>query len=79
MPAGSPRATARRVPLAWAGLAGLGMLRWVLLLAMAFGLVKGVQSGWVDVHWNRMLHDLGVPFVPDPEAPGAGPIPSRKT
>jgi hypothetical protein len=55
------------------------MLRWVLLLAMAFGLVKGVRSGWVDVHWNRMLHDMGVPFVPDPDAPGSGPIPSRKT
>jgi hypothetical protein len=55
------------------------MLRWVLLLAMGFGLVTGVQSGWVDVHWNRMLHDLGVPFVPDPDAPGPGSIPSRKT
>jgi hypothetical protein len=55
------------------------MLRWVLLLAMGFGLVKGVQSGWVDVHWNRMLHDLGVPFVPDPAAPGPESIPSRKT
>ncbi|MBU6353902.1 MAG: hypothetical protein KGQ81_02975, partial [Cyanobacteria bacterium REEB498] len=58
--------------------AGLGMLRWVLLLAMGFGLVKGVQSGWVDVHWNRMFHDLGVPFVPDPDAPGQAPIPSRR-
>jgi hypothetical protein len=45
------------------------MLRWLLLLLIAFGLVKGVEGGWVELHWNRLLHDVGVPFVPDPDAP----------
>jgi hypothetical protein len=45
------------------------MLRWLLLLLIAFGLVKGVEGGWVELHWQRLLHDVGVPFVPDPEHP----------
>jgi len=31
--------------------------------------VKGVESGWVELHWQRLLHDVGIPFVPDPENP----------
>jgi hypothetical protein len=23
----------------------------------------------VELHWNLLLHDVGVPFVPDPDAP----------
>lgn len=47
------------------------MLRWVLLLLIGFGLVKGVESGWVELHWQRLLHDVGVPFVPHPENPAS--------
>ena len=47
------------------------MLRWLLLIGMGFALVKGVQNGWVELHWNRLFHDAGVPFVPDQdEGPG---------
>ena len=69
IPAGSPREMARGARLACVGLAWLSMLRWVLLLLMGFGLVKGVESGWVELHWQRLLHDVGIPFVPDPENP----------
>ena len=41
----------------------------VLQLLIGFGLVKGVESGWVELHWQRLLHDVGIPFVPDPENP----------
>jgi hypothetical protein len=51
---------------------GLGMLRWLLLLGIAFGMVKGVESGWVELHWNRLFHDVGVPFVPKPDASDQG-------
>jgi hypothetical protein len=28
----------------------------------------------VELHWDQFLHDVGVPFVPDPDAqPGAQP------
>ena len=47
------------------------MLRWLLLLLIAFGLVKGVESGWVELHWQRLLHDVCVPFVPHPENPAS--------
>ncbi|MFZ9147504.1 hypothetical protein [Vulcanococcus sp.] len=48
------------------------MVRWLLLLGIGFALVKGVQSGWVELHWDRLLHDVGVPFVPDPDGPQRG-------
>lgn len=41
----------------------------LLLLGIVFLLVKGVENHWVDLHWNRFLHDVGVPFVPDPDQP----------
>lgn len=47
-------------------------MRWLLLLGIGFALVKGVQSGWVELHWDRLLHDVGVPFVPDPDGPERG-------
>ncbi|MFM8258576.1 MAG: hypothetical protein ACKN83_01955 [Vulcanococcus sp.] len=43
------------------------MLRWLLLAAISWGLVVGLQKGWVDVHWDRALHDLGLPFSPAPQ------------
>jgi hypothetical protein len=52
------------------------MLRWLLLAGLSLGLVAGVRNGWVELRWDRLLHDAGVPFVPDPDAPpgrGAGP------
>jgi hypothetical protein len=45
------------------------MLRLLLLLLIAFGLVKGVERGWVEFHWNHLLYDLGVPLVPAPTTP----------
>jgi hypothetical protein len=55
------------------------MLRWLLLAGLSLGLVAGVRNGWVELRWDRLLHDAGVPFVPDPDAPpaqGAGRGPS---
>ncbi|MFZ9851245.1 MAG: hypothetical protein ACO3FA_09710 [Vulcanococcus sp.] len=45
------------------------MLRWLLLAGLSLGLVAGVRNGWVELRWDRLLHDAGVPFVPDPDAP----------
>ncbi|WP_411869987.1 hypothetical protein [Vulcanococcus limneticus] len=42
------------------------MVRWLLLGGLLFALVSGVRNGWVELHWDRLLHDAGVPFVPDP-------------
>jgi hypothetical protein len=72
MPAGSPRETIKRGRLALLSLGGSPMLRWLLLIGMGFALVKGVQNGWVELHWNRLFHDAGVPFVPDPDQGPAG-------
>jgi hypothetical protein len=56
------------------------MLRWLLLAGLSVGLVAGVRNGWVELRWDRMLHDVGVPFLPDPDQPeqsgggaGSGP------
>jgi hypothetical protein len=52
------------------------MLRWLLLAGLSLGLVAGVRNGWVVLRWDRLLHDAGVPFVPDPDAapdPPPGP------
>jgi hypothetical protein len=45
------------------------MVRWLLLVGIVFGLVTGVRNGWLELHWDRVLHDVGVPFVPDPDRP----------
>jgi hypothetical protein len=50
-------------------MAEFAMVRLLLLLGIVFLLVKGVENHWVDLHWNRFLHDVGVPFVPDPDQP----------
>ena len=42
------------------------MLRWLLLGLLIYGLGAGIQRGWVDVHWNRMFYELGMPGVPPP-------------
>ncbi|MFM7314943.1 MAG: hypothetical protein ACKO0M_17590 [Cyanobium sp.] len=47
----------------------MDMLRWLLLAGLSLGLVAGVRNGWVELRWDRLLHDAGVPFVPDPDAP----------
>ena len=60
---------ASRSPLALARLWGVDMLRWLLLAGLSLGLVAGVRNGWVELRWDRLLHDAGVPFVPDPDAP----------
>jgi hypothetical protein len=44
------------------------MLRWLLLAGLSLGLLAGVRNGWVELRWDRLLHDAGVPFVPDPDA-----------
>jgi hypothetical protein len=48
------------------------MLRWLLLAGISLGLVMGVRNGWVELRWDRLLHDVGVPFVPDPDRAPAG-------
>jgi hypothetical protein len=42
------------------------MLRWVLLAAIAFGVVNGVQRGWLELHWDRLLRDAGIPGLSGP-------------
>jgi hypothetical protein len=53
-------------------MAVLGMLRWLLLAGISLGLVMGLRNGWVELRWDRLLHDVGVPFVPDPDRAPAG-------
>jgi hypothetical protein len=45
------------------------MLRWLLLVGISLGLVTGMRNGWIELRWDRLLHDAGVPFVPDPDRP----------
>ena len=51
---------------AWLSMA-VAMLRWLLLLGIGFSLVTGVSKGWIELRWGRLLQDLGVPYVTDPE------------
>jgi hypothetical protein len=45
------------------------MLRWVLLAGISLGLVTGVRNGWIELRWDRLLHDAGIPFAHDPDRP----------
>ncbi|MFZ9464114.1 MAG: hypothetical protein ACO262_10940 [Vulcanococcus sp.] len=49
----------------------MGMLRWLLLAGLSLGLVLGLRNGWVELRWDRLLHDAGAPFVPDPDRPAS--------
>jgi hypothetical protein len=69
MPAGSPREMARRRCLAWASRVGLNMVRWVLLVGLVLGLVNGVQRGWIELHWDQLLQDAGLPLGPERDRP----------
>jgi hypothetical protein len=48
------------------------MLRWLLLAGLSLGLVAGVRNGWVELRWDRLLHDVGVPNLQDPDRPASG-------
>jgi hypothetical protein len=50
------------------------MLRWLLLAAISWGLVVGVQKGWLELRFDRMLHDLRVPFAPAPSPACGEPV-----
>ncbi len=56
---------------AWLSLA-VAMLRWLLLLGIGFSLVTGVSKGWIELRWGRLLQDLGVPYVADPDPSATG-------
>jgi hypothetical protein len=45
------------------------MVRWLLLLALLWGMGTGISRGWIELRWGRMLQDLGLPFVADPGSP----------
>ena len=69
MPAGSPRAMARRGGLELDGdwlLVEEPMLRWLLLGGLVLGLATGINKGWIELRWGRLLGDLGLPYVADP-------------
>ncbi len=63
---------ASRAPLGLGSLAGLGMLRWLLLAGLSLGLVAGVRNGWVELRWDRLLRDVGVPNLQDSDRPASG-------
>lgn len=44
------------------------MIRWLVIGLLLFGLVTGLRRGWLQVRWGLMLHELGLPFVPQPAA-----------
>ncbi len=54
------------------------MLRWLLLAGLGFGLVTGVRNGWVELRWDRVLQDVGLPLLPgadqlgQPDQPAGG-------
>jgi hypothetical protein len=37
------------------------MLRLLLLGILLSALVVGVQRGWIEIHWDRIEPDLGLP------------------
>ncbi|MEB3201058.1 MAG: 4-hydroxythreonine-4-phosphate dehydrogenase [Synechococcaceae cyanobacterium] len=39
------------------------MVRWLLVGLLVLGLGVGLRNGWLEVHWDRMNKDLGVPFL----------------
>jgi hypothetical protein len=48
------------------------MLRWLVLVGLVFGLGSGLRHGWIEVRWDRLLHDLGLPVGLNPAASAAG-------
>ena len=40
-----------------------------MLGVLLFGLGSGLNRGWIEFRWGRMMRDLGFPFVCDPEEP----------
>lgn len=52
------------------------MLRWLLLGGLVLGLATGVNKGWIEMRWGRLLGDLGLPYVADPGDLETCPLPS---
>ncbi len=44
------------------------MLRWLLFGLLLYGTGVGLRSGWIEVHWSQMFHEVGFADV-DPEKP----------
>lgn len=49
------------------------MIRWLVIGLLLFSLTTGVRRGWLQVRWGLMLHELGMPFVPEPAAQAGCP------
>jgi hypothetical protein len=55
------------------------MLRWLLLVGLVFGFGSGLSRGWIELRWGRMLDDLGVPYVADPDEGAADEAPDCRS
>lgn len=46
-----------------------------MLVGLVFGLVSGLRHGWLEVRWDRLFHDLGLPGARNPDASASGTRP----
>jgi hypothetical protein len=46
------------------------MLRCLLVGSLLFGMGVGIRNGWIEVKWAKIVQDLNVPFLSDPEPRG---------
>ena len=44
------------------------MFRLLILLALLYGMGRGLRDGWLVVKWSKFFHDIGFSQV-DPEKP----------
>jgi len=68
MPAGSPNAMTRPVEGGCGRFNGEGMLsssmiRWLIVGSLITGIGVGLQNGWIEIHWNRLLRSAGLEYL----------------
>lgn len=42
------------------------MLRLLMLGVLVLFVAMGLRGGWIEIHWDRMATELGLPFLAQP-------------
>lgn len=45
------------------------MIRLLLLGSLGLVIAVAFQNSWVEVHWDRVLRDINLPFLVEPRQP----------
>ncbi len=39
------------------------MIRWLIVGSLVTGIGLGLQHGWIEIHWDRLLRSAGLEFL----------------